>query len=346
MLRVRSIREADIDGLMMLASHAKKGLTTLPHDREVLQARIDASIKSTASDVDHPGGETYLFVLEDVSDQSTGILGVCGVVSKIGGYEPHWTFAVDQECFRSESLQIDNTLEVLKLKANHNGPTEIGTLFLLPQSRGGDAGRLLSLSRFLFIAAHASCFEEEVIAELRGCVSDDGQSVFWEAVGRHFFKLDFAMADLISMKSKRFIDELMPRHPLYVSLLPKDAQAVIAQVHENTRPARRLLEQEGFSYNGEVDIFEAGPVMSCHRDQIRTVSQTKRCEFHISDGADLSSPRFLVACAKTRGDFRCIVTEGMVKRGRFEGPREVLAGLNCQEGDVVWVSPLRHKTKR
>ena len=50
----------------------------------------------------------------------------------------------------------------------------------------------------------------------------------------------------------------MPVHPIYVPLLPKDAQDVIAQVHESTKNALKLLERENFSFQNEVDIFEAG----------------------------------------------------------------------------------------
>jgi arginine N-succinyltransferase len=68
----------------------------------------------------------------------------------------------------------------------------------------------------------------------------------------------------------------MPRHPIYVPLLPADAKAVLGQVHENTRPALELLKSEGFSITDQVDIFEAGPVVSAERDRIRTVRESRR----------------------------------------------------------------------
>ncbi len=51
----------------------------------------------------------------------------------------------------------------------------------------------------------------------------------------------------------------MPRHPLYINLLPKTAKQVIGKVHESTLPARKMLKDRGFRYQGYVDIFDGGP---------------------------------------------------------------------------------------
>ncbi len=86
------------------------------------------------------------------------------------------------------------------------------------------------------------------MSELRGVVSPEGVSPFWEAVGRHFFRMDFAEADKLSATTdNQFILDLMPQHPIYVDLLPEAARAVIGQCHRDGLGARRLLEWEGFS---------------------------------------------------------------------------------------------------
>jgi arginine N-succinyltransferase len=75
---------------------------------------------------------------------------------------------------------------------------------------------------------------------------------------------------------KTFIAELMPAYPIYISLLPEAAREVIGQVHPNTAPARAILEKEGFSWRGSVDIFDAGPVLEAETDQIRAVRDSQR----------------------------------------------------------------------
>ena len=108
-------------------------------------------------------------------------------------------------------------------------------------------------------------------------VSPEGVSPFWEAVGRHFFRMDFAEADKLSATTdNQFILDLMPQHPIYVDLLPEEARAVIGQCHRDGEGARRLLEWEGFRSRNVVDIFDGGPLMSAPRDAIRTVREAHR----------------------------------------------------------------------
>ena len=104
----------------------------------------------------------------------------------------------------------------LHLEKIHDGPTEIGSLFLTENYRGKGRGRLLSLARFLFMAQHPLRFSQDVIAEMRGVVSDDGYCPFWEGIGRHFLKMDFSKADRLSTVDKSFIEDLMPQHPLFL----------------------------------------------------------------------------------------------------------------------------------
>ncbi|MCV5217436.1 arginine N-succinyltransferase, partial [Escherichia coli] len=70
---------------------------------------------------------------------------------------------------------------------------------------------------------------------------------------------------------KGFIADLMPRLPIYINLLSQEAQAVIGQVHDITRPALKLLEREGFTNRGYVDIFDGGPTVECDLRNIDSV---------------------------------------------------------------------------
>ena len=126
-----------------------------------------------------------------------------------------------------------------------------------------------------------------------------GSSPFWEAVGRHFFEVDFPAADYQSILDKKFIAELMPLHPIYVPLLPVDVQGVIGQVHEKTAPALSILEQEGFQKTNRVDIFDAGPLVSCPLKDIRTVQASVKMTVARSISRDGENPNAIVC---TSGD--------------------------------------------
>jgi arginine N-succinyltransferase len=274
MVFVRPAAMSDVEALVDLAGLAGVGLTTLPKDRPLMARRVERSVATFSRLPERPGGESYLFVMEDAAARK--VVGACGIVSKVGGFEPFYGYRIETQLFESKVIGVHKEVPILKLIEEHDGPCEIGSLFLHPDYRRGGSGRLLQLVRFLFIAEHPELFETTVISEIRGQLDERGRSPFWDALGRHFFGIDFAEADRLSIVNKKFIADLFPDHPIYIPLLPAAAQAVIGQPHADSARAVKNLEAEGFRFNDTVDIFDAGPVMSCPRDEIRTVRASRR----------------------------------------------------------------------
>jgi arginine N-succinyltransferase len=273
-------------------------------------------------------------------------MGTCGIASKIGGFEPHWTYELKYQTFESKTLKTLKEVPYLQIKTNHNGPSEIGTLFLSPEARGkGPWGRFLSLVRFSFIAAYPECFENEIIAEMRGQIDDQDRSVFWEALGRHFFDMDFKQADRLSMHNKHIIADLMPTHPIYVPLLPKSAQEVIAKTHPDTVPALRLLEQEGFLFTGEVDIFEAGPVVSCSRDQIRTVQDSEKSIYIDSFEDPTTPPNKIIARLDSFSHFSATLGHLVELEDGVSVSNSTKNTLHLEKGDPLLYVSLRPKVE-
>ena len=60
-----------------------------------------------------------------------------------------------------------------------------------------------------------------------------------------------------------------------MELLPEEAVSVIGKPHDDSVPALKLLEREGFRYEKTIDIFDAGPVLQCHRENIASIRSTK-----------------------------------------------------------------------
>jgi arginine N-succinyltransferase len=338
MLRLRPIHLEDLDQLMALATLTGFGLTTLPRDAELLRDRIVESQTSFERMSKRPRGETYLFVLEDLK---TGkVVGTCGIVSKVGGFEPFYAYRVETSIHESEMLSVRKEIQLLQLVKEHNGPSEIGSLFLSPEYRGHDNGRLLSLGRFLFMAEHLQRFDPIVIAEMRGVIDDRGHSPFWDAIGKHFFEIDFPKADYLSMVNKKFIADLMPTHPIYVPLLPIEAQAVIGKVHAQTEPALKMLRDEGFRDTGEIDIFEGGPVVSCALQAIRAIKESRRAVVgDVSD--DLTASEDFLIC-HTRKDFG--VCKGAIELSSDDTIRldsRTALCLGVKVGDTVRFTAIR-----
>jgi arginine N-succinyltransferase len=148
--------------------------------------------------------------------------------------------------------------------------------------------------------------------------------------------MDFPTADyLTGIGQKVFIAELMPKYPIYVNLLSKDAQAVIGQVHDNTRPAIELLKSEGFTFNGYVDIFDAGPTVEAKVDNIATIRNANSFTVEIGEMA-AGDTMVLLANEKLEG-FRATVTP-MSFDSRVKSivlSQTIADALHLQAGDII-----------
>jgi len=270
---IRPIRAADLAPLLDLARATGVGVTTLQPDEARLARRIATSEASFAGSASREEAN-YLFVLED--DEAARVVGTCGIAVAVGLDEPWYNYRVGVAVHHSPDIGVYRQLQTLFLTNDLTGGSELCSLFLHPEYRRGGNGGLLSRSRLLFLAAHPERFDARVFAELRGVSDAAGHSPFWESLGRHFFQMEFARADMLSgIGDKGFIAELMPQHPVYTAFLSEAAQAVIGEVHEATRPARAMLEAEGFAWRGYCDIFDAGPAVECELPAIRSVRDSR-----------------------------------------------------------------------
>jgi len=329
---IRAVKTSDLDQLEQLASLAGVGLTTLPKDRALLAKRIAKSEASFAKIPEHPGGESYLLVMEDLEKHT--IVGACGIVSKVGGFQPFYAYKIDKSLFESKAINVRKEVPILSLFEEHDGPCEVGSLFLREDYRHGGNGRMLQLVRFLFIAEHVNAFEATVVSEIRGVSDESGHAPFWDAIGKHFFDIDFRQADYLSVVNKKFIADLFPDHPIYIPLLPRSAQDVIGVPNEQSKRAVKNLQDEGFVFSNMVDIFDAGPVLTCSRDEIRTVKESRRAIIaQLSEQPPQSNPYLI---GTTTESFRaCQGPLQVLSEGKVRISYATAWALNAKEGDSI-----------
>jgi arginine N-succinyltransferase len=306
MLVIRPIRESDYSALYRISQESGIGFTSLPVNETLLKKKIAAAQRAFVSNPKSPGQQSYLFVMEDT--QTGKVVGTSGIEATVGTQDAFYHYHVGKVVHASRELGVHNSVEILTFCNDYTGVSEICTLFLQEDAREGLAGRLLSKFRFLFMAQHQHRFADIVIAEMRGISDEAGRSPFWEWLETHFFSVDFPTADyLTGIGNKVFIAELMPKYPIYVNLLSKEAQASIGKVHEKTRPALRLLEQEGFRFRGYVDIFDAGPTMEADIANIDTVRASKEATVQISPTLDITLlENYFIINTKIEGFRGCV----------------------------------------
>jgi len=304
MLVVRPIKSDDGEAFNDFAAAAGVGHTNLPNHPIHLAQKINHSELSFASSVEHAGEEGYTFVMEDTHTER--LVGTCTVDATVGLSQPHYTYRVDQVTHSSVDLKINNRIPALHMSHDYTGASRLSSFYLEPDYRCDFYDQLLSKSRLLFIACFPERFAATTIAEMKGVIDSDGVSPFWESVGRHFFTMDFAEADLLTTSSdKHFIANLMPRYPLYVPLLSDKAQAVIGQHHDDVEDIVNILEHEGLHFEGHVDIFDAGPILEVRTRLIRAIRHAEQTQALVGDEV-LQGKRVLV-CNNSCLDFRCII---------------------------------------
>src|SRR5438309_3986769 len=271
--RVRPATGADFAAIYEMAKLTGGGFTNLPPERATLVTKLAKSEQSFARLADSQSGDLYMFVLEDEAEGS--IRGTCQVFGQVGVAHPFYSYHLGTLTQTSPELGKTFRNQMLSLTTDLEGSSEVGGLFLHPQMRAGGWGSLLARSRYLFMKLHRARFGDRTLAELRGVMDQASNSPFWDSLAGKFFDMSFPEADEFNaVHGTKFIADLMPRTPIYVSLLTDEAKAVVGQPHPSGRAALRMLEEEGFVYDRYVDIFDGGPTVSAPTDQIRTVRES------------------------------------------------------------------------
>ena len=132
--------------------------------------------------------------------------------------------------------------------------------------------------------------------------------------------------------------DLMPKHPIYVALLPEAARNVIGKTHPAGAGARRYLEAEGFRYDGTIDIFDAGPSLKVPRDELRTIRHSRLETIHAAREGDELNLQALLR-NDSLSDFRCALTQVGFRPDSLRASPNTLKILNLSEGDQarIWI---------
>jgi len=348
MFYVRPVARDDLTALLALSERTGTGLTSLPANAERLEHRIERSLASFAGTA-RKEDACYVFALVD--GENDAVVGISAILGAVGLNEPWYNYHVGTQVHASRELDVYTAAPTLFLSNDHTGHSELSSLFVDVRYRRARNGPLIAKARLLFIAEFAQAFAPKVIAEMRGRLGPDGKSPFWEGLGRHFFAIEFSRADyLTGIGQKAFVAELMPRHPVYTTLLPAEARAVIGQVHSDSEAARAMLESEGFRYEGYIDIFDAGPTLECFRDDIRAVRQSQILPVDIGEGNPVpdSLPDEVTWLVANRSfeKFRSILASAPARIARFPLLPHAAKALGVAAGDTVRAVPLSPRDRR
>jgi arginine N-succinyltransferase len=254
---------------------------------------------------------------------------------------PHMYFELKEKQKYSETIHAGFIHKVLSLKFDPDGPTEIGGLVIDPSFRGHKLklGRLLSFCRFSFIKMKRRWFKDRILSELMPPLSENGESLLWEALGRRFTNLSYQDADLLSRKNKEFITSLFPKGDIYIVLLSGEARDAIGKVGPDTEPVKHMLEKIGFRWREHIDPFDGGPHYWADTDKITLVGQTKKFHLHREPLKTRINDRALVSSFRD-GEYRCMQSPYQISRGKVLLPKAVSDLVELSGEDEIFVLPL------
>jgi arginine N-succinyltransferase len=334
MLVLRPVELTDLPQLQQLARDSLVGVTSLPDDTERLREKILDSCASFEKEVQGHGPENYFFVLENLT---TGRLAGCSEVLATAGFsEPFYSLRNRHFTSASRELNIEHGVPALSLCQDLSGHTLLRGFHIDSALQCTPFSELLSRARLLFIAAHKARFAEAVITEIVGYSDEQGQSPFWDALGKHFFDLPYVEAErLCGLQSRAFLAELMPQYPIYVPMLPKAAQECIGRTHPDGQEAFDILEREGFETNSYIDLFDGGPTLYARISNIRSIARSQTGTVHSGATIDARG-RYLVSNDSLKG-YRAIVAELDYRAGQ----PVALSAEMCAALNVTNASPIR-----
>lgn len=333
---VRAVRREDLQPLYELARQFT--LLNLPAERRIIESKIERSIRSFAGELTKHEAE-YIFVVEDLDGEM--VVGSSMILAKNGTpTSPNFSFQVLKKERFSRELGIGFIHQILRLRANTDGPTEVGGLVVdrAYRRRPEKVGRLISLSRFVYIGMKLEQFEHDLHSEMAPPLTEEGRSEFWEALGRRFTGMPYQEADQISSQNNGFIQSLFPEEDIYLALLDSKARLVLGRVGNETQAALHLLNRIGFKYKEEVDPFDGGPHLGCRTTECSIIQNMRKLKVIKSTSAQFNQIA-LVGLNREDG-YLGTASSYHVEADEVALPEKTWSLLKLKEGDEIYLSPL------
>jgi arginine N-succinyltransferase len=107
----------------------------------------------------------------------------------------------------------------------------------------------------------------------------------------------------------------------------------MGQPHPSGRAAMKMLEEEGFTFDRYIDIFDGGPTVTVATDNIRTIEESE--DYTVTEIGDGGSQKMLLATGRLN-DFRACW--GSVKKAPKKGlclDSEAAELLEVEVGDQL-----------
>lgn len=212
------------------------------------------------------------------------LLGAITLAGSTGLDLPRASYRTGMVVHASAELKMFHRAATLLLCNDLSGCAELGRPVMADHDEARALQRLLVDAALLFVASHPDRFAPTLVAELPGIGGAHGASPFWRGLGRHFHAGALPQDSALFPTAERsHIARLMPKHPLYSALLGPDAQACIGRHAASAQALAEALHAQGLRHRGQVNLFDAGPVLEAEVGDLTAVRYSRRCQVVVED---------------------------------------------------------------
>jgi arginine N-succinyltransferase len=181
-------------------------------------------------------------------------------------------------------------------------------------------------------------FKNYILSELMPPLTENGESILWESLGRKFTNLSYQEADILSRKNKEFVTSLFPKGDIYTCLLAGEARDSIGRVGTATEPVKHMLEKIGFKWKEHIDPFDGGPHFWAETDKISLLKNTK--SYSVAKDPLKKKNKELALCGFFDGEqFMCVQTTFEINRGKVSLPKSTIERLKLEPKASVSIMP-------
>lgn len=336
MFLIRPVALSDMQDFIDLALPIHSGISSFPKNIEKLKENVEKSVQAISEERWAPIQELYLFVLEELETKQ--LAGICGIYSKSRTNVPVPYYEIKKEIRFCGTIELEPQL-LLVPGIYSKKPSEMCSLFLHRNFRKEGLGKLLSLSRLLFIASNRQRFDDWIIANLRGIFKQNGQCLFWEEIGRRFLNVDYEVFLNMILNEPALASGLLPNYPLYLTLLSQELQERAGTPHPNSIPAYKMLLNQGFQFLRKIDPFDGGPFVEALVDQISLIKESKTARI-TSIVEEAATDTAVIVCNNSI-NFRAVQTFiTSNSNGEVSLSKTIAQALEVGIGDTIRYSPL------
>ena len=248
--------------------------------------------------------------------------------------EPFVVYARNTEKLRWHSLGTNS--EYMYLTRPYTTYAEVCEPIIVNQHHDAGLDELLFKSMCLFMKLSSSRFPNIIIANLRGMLTKEGNSYFWDGYYGKLLPTSFREVSALRILHGRVFDiHLVPKHPVYLGLISGQARTRIGKVNPSAKVFHKLLQTELFTETKYFDVFDAGSILEAKRDAVRTAGAVTHCKVaSITD--EISSGREKIICTGIT-DFKALRGKATIAKENLHITETIADNLQLQPEDACWV---------